>query len=281
MRKIGAFILLTMLFVSCDDGDVIVTSFNFEDATLQVCEGANSLVFFKINDESNESISLQLNVEEDAFEQSDTLPFQLNETTNFINYRTFDNPPTATYFCNSIPPTSPSVLQDYIGTDGTATLIVEAVFNDNDGIEEDINSDLDSDDDGLPDYYDFDDDGDNVPTSAEIGNDPENPMDTDEDGTPDYLDEDDDGDGVLTRDEATEDDINPRNKITDVAVGADYLNPAIAEEVIAEVFIEHLYDYVSSTALFVSNAVFTNGEEQLTQESLDLGNHYKYCYRNN
>lgn len=271
MRKLCVFILLTALLVSCDDGDVIVTSFNFEDAILQVCEGATSLVFFKINDESNESLSLQLAVEEGDFEQSAALQFQLNETTNFINYRTFDSPPTASYFCNSIPPTSPIVLQDYIGTDGTANLIVEAIFNDNDGIEEDANSNQDTDDDGLLDYFDFDDDGDNVPTSAELGNDPGNPIDTDEDGIPNYLDEDDDGDGILTRNEATEDDIDPRNNITDDAVGADYLNPAIAVETSIEIYIEHEYAYTSSVDLFVNNAVFTNGEEQLTQESLDLG----------
>ena len=125
--------------------------------------------------------------------------------------------------------------------------------------------------DGLLNYYDFDDDGDNVPTGLEIGPDPDNPMDTDGDGIPDYLDEDDDGDGVLTRNEATVDDIDPTNHITDDTVGADYLNPAIAVETIIEVYMEHEYDFASSAALFVNNAVFTNGEEQLTQESLDLG----------
>ncbi|WP_432410431.1 hypothetical protein [Rasiella sp. SM2506] len=271
MRKLCAFILLATLLSSCDDGDVLVTSFNFEDATLQFCEGASSLVFFKINDASNESLSLQLDVEDGAFTQSSTLQFQLNETTNFINYRTFDIAPTASYFCNSIPPTSPTVLQDYIGTDGTANLIIVAVLNDNDSVEEDTESDLDTDMDGLLNYYDFDDDGDNVPTAIEIGADLDNPMDTDGDGIPDYLDEDDDGDGVLTRNEATEDDIDPQNNITDPNVGADYLNPAIAVETTIEIYIEHQYDYASSAELFVNNAVFTNGEEELTQESLDLG----------
>lgn len=271
MRKLYALILLTTLLISCNDGDVLVTSFNFEDTTLQFCEGVSSLVFFKINDASNESLSLQLQVEEGDFEQSNTLQFPLNETTNFINYRTFDNPPTASYFCNSIPPTSPMVLQDYIGTDGTANFLVDAVFNDIDGVEEDVESDLDTDMDGLLNYFDFDDDGDNVPTSAEIGNDPENPLDTDGDGIPNYLDEDDDGDGVLTRNEATEEDIDPRNNITDDTVGADYLNSNIAVETIIEEYIEHSYDYTSSIEIFVNNAVFTNGDEQLTQESLDLG----------
>lgn len=271
MRKLCAFILLTTLLFSCDDGDVIVTSFNFEDTNLQFCQGASSFVFFKINDASNESLSLQIDVEDADFIQSSTLLFQLNATTNFLNYRTFDTAPTESYFCTSIPPTSPSVLQDYLGTDGMANILVNAVFNDNDSVEEDIESDLDTDMDGLLNYFDFDDDGDNVPTGIEIGTDPDNPLDTDEDGIPNYLDEDDDGDGVLTRNEATKDDINPQNNITDENVGADYLNPDVAVETIIEEYIEHSYDFVSSAELFVTNVVFTNGEEQLTQESLDLG----------
>ncbi len=271
MRKLCVFIALATILYSCDDGDVLVTSFNFEDAPLQFCEGANSLVFFKINEASNESLSLQIVVEDGIFSQNSELQFQLNETANFINYRTFDTAPTANYFCNSIPPTSSIVLQDYIGTDGTANLMVTAIFNDNDSVEEDIESDLDTDMDGLLNYYDFDDDGDNVPTGVEIGTDLDNPLDTDGDGIPNYLDEDDDGDGVLTRNEATKDDIDPQNNITDPNVGADYLNPAIAVETIIEIYIEHQYTFSSSIALFVNNAVFTNGEEQLTQESLDLG----------
>ncbi len=272
MKNLRAFVLLAILVSSCDDGDVLVTSFNFEDASLQFCEGASSLVFFKINTESNESLSLQINAEDAVFAETDSLQFALDGTTTFLNYRTYNTAPDAGYFCNSIPPTSPTVLQDYFAPDGTATLLVTAVFNDNDNIEEDIESTLDTDMDGLLDYYDFDDDGDNVPTAQEIGGDPNNPIDTDGDGTPNYLDKDDDGDGVPTRNEATKDDPNPQNNITDPAVGADYLNPEIEVETPIEFYIEHSYDFVSSVVLFVNNAVFSNGEEEITQESLDFGN---------
>ncbi|WP_319475709.1 hypothetical protein [Marispirochaeta aestuarii] len=70
--------------------------------------------------------------------------------------------------------------------------------------------DDDTDDDGIPNYLDADDDGDGIPSANETG-------DTDADGIPDYLesntssidgdsrndydDNDDDGDGVPTRQE--------------------------------------------------------------------------------
>ena len=54
----------------------------------------------------------------------------------------------------------------------------------------------DSDQDGIPDYLDPDDDNDGVPTIEEfsLGI----PLDTDNDGIFDYLDTDDDNDGVPT-----------------------------------------------------------------------------------
>lgn len=61
----------------------------------------------------------------------------------------------------------------------------------------------DTDNDGLPDVLDDDDDGDGIPTASEgvdantLGA-PVDPRDTDQDGVPDYLDNDDDGDGLLT-----------------------------------------------------------------------------------
>lgn len=257
--------------MACDDGDVIVTSFDFDDASLQNCGGPGSYVFFKINSESNESISLKLSTQDSIFNVGDTLNFQLNGSENALNYRTFDVAPTAAYFCNSIPPTSPTVLQDFIGDDGTATLFVVALRDDGDGIDEDTESQLDTDLDGLLDFFDFDDDGDNVPTAFEIGDDPENPMDSDGDTIPDYLDPDDDNDGVLTREEDTNMDLDPRNDITDENVGADYLNPDVSVQTVIETYIEHSYSTSSDIDLFVNNVVLTNGEEQITQESIPFG----------
>lgn len=99
--------------------------------------------------------------------------------------------------------------------------------HDNDGVltrYEDLNEDgeLDSvnddtDEDGIPDYFDRDDDGDNVFTRDEDVDGDNNPRndDTDGDGIYNYLDDDDDGDGVLTRDEDTDGDGDPTDDDTD------------------------------------------------------------------
>lgn len=83
----------------------------------------------------------------------------------------------------------------------------------------------DTDEDGLPDFQDADDDNDGIPTASE------NPpgQDTDEDGIPDYRDDDDDGDGRPTAEEDTnaDGDGDPSTNPTDLDDDgiADYLDP--------------------------------------------------------
>jgi len=282
MKKL---IFLTLLFatLSCNDGDLIVTSFDFDDSQLQACEGSSGYVFFKINTSGTESISLRLGITEDLFTTSNLLVVALNGTNNFVNYRVFDSTVTNEYFCNEIPPTDPNVTTEYFADSGTVTLTTTALFEDNDNLpfidDDDPEKEGTGDFDGdlIPNFYDFDDDGDNVPTRDELDtlnedgdNDPlTNPLDTDEDGIPDYLDIDDDGDGVLTRNEA-EGTLDP-TQIENGIGGPDYLNSTISNEVIVEEFREHNYDFVSSIDLILSNLVLMNGEEVITRETLNMG----------
>lgn len=278
MKKIISILTLCTILTACNDGDIILTSFDFGDSTLNFCGDPGDYVFFKINDQAAESIALQLGNNDELFLESSTLTVILDGGSNKVNYRTYTEAPTTSYFCDNIPPTTPEVVIDYLGSSGIATLITTTVLDDNDQIPfEDSEDPLkegygDFDLDLIPNYYDFDDDGDNVPTAAEIGPDPENPLDTDGDGDFDYLDEDDDNDGVPTRNEVSnEDDLNPTDNITDPEVGPDYLNPAVANEIIVETYREHSYNLASDVVVRLDNLVLTSENEQITKESLSLG----------
>lgn len=280
MKVLLIILALTGLFVSCDDGDIIVTSFDFDDASLSTCGDAGDYVFFKFSNGSRESISLRLNTSEVLFISSDTVSYTLDGTSNFVNYRQYDAEISASYFCSSIPPTSPLVTIDYLGSSGVATLKTYTTLDDNDNVDEVIDDTIDTDNDDLPDYYDFDDDGDNVPTIAELDienldgdDDPlTNPKDTDEDGIPDYLDDDDDGDGVLTRyEENFTQDLNPFNDVTDGTIGPDFLNPNVFTTVVIDEYRSHTYALSSDVDLTVSNLVLSNAVEQITLEVFDFG----------
>lgn len=277
MKKLFLPLILTS-FLSCNDGDIIVTSFNFDETNLQACGGPGGYLFFQINMDNTESLSLRLGTTDDLFTNSDTLVSSLDGTSNFVNFRIFDGVVDSNYFCNELPPTVPQVVIEYIANSGSATLITITERDDADGLTMEQEGSGDFDSDGLPNFYDFDDDGDNVPTILELDtknadgdNDPlTNPLDTDMDGIPDYLDEDDDGDGVLTRYEA-DGTLDPTIIETDPNIGADYLNPAVANEVIIDEFREHSYIFVSDIELFLNNLILINGNEQITKETVDMG----------
>ena len=231
-----------MFLNACDDGNVITVELEFGE-TFSAC-GETNLVLFKTKNTPSESLSIIINnfSVTDLLEVGDDNTLQLTRTGAF-NYRTYSNETLpGNLFCNDVPPAEITIMSDYEDTSTNANFTTTLVEDDDDGIPaelEDINgngdlTDDDTDGDGLPNYIDADDDGDNVLTKDE---DPDpngdnvldDALNTDGDDTPNYLDPDDDGDGINTRDEETESqDLNPGNDITNSDVGADYLNKDVA-----------------------------------------------------
>jgi len=277
MRKLFFIPMFLVFFLSCNDGDIIINDFNFQPENFDNCGGPGGYVFFNINNSSTaESISLSLGTNELLFLESGIQEFELNGTTNTVNYRKYGADVTSNYFCNTIPPTAPNVIIEYLGESGVAKLTTEAIKDDEDGIEEDPLSDLNTDGDSLLNYFDEDDDGDNVPTIIELGseflNNNGDPLDTDNDGIPDYLDDDDDGDGILTRYEDANGDLDPTNDITDSTVGPNFLNENVSNSNIIDQYRVHSFKLISNISLLISNLVLINENEEIIQETMILGN---------
>lgn len=262
------FALFTF-FYTCDDGDIITVELDF-DNTFESC---GDLVFYKTKSDPSESLSLvvtDINFE-DLLNVTAGESKEIISTTNRFNYRTYSNSSLPNnLFCQAIPPSNIDIREDYESSNNRAVFTSSLIEDDNDGIPaelEDINgngdlADDDTDADGIPNYLDFDDDGDNVPTLAEKPNYTEvdglsNAQDTDGDGTPDYLDTDDDNDGVLTIDEESlVQNQDPTDDARDPNVGADYLNPDVALEV--------------SAVAYRSHKIYQNFNISLSIENLDL-----------
>ena len=283
------FVLLGLAFVlhSCDDGDVVVNNFDFEDSTLERCDNFE-FVFFLINSESNESLAVSFSTTADILTEQGQVEVTLSGDDQVI-YRRFNGDVTSDYFCNPIPPTSPTVSQELVSTTGVLTITTEGIEADNDGIPSDIEDPtglLDTDGDGLIDIIDDDDDGDNVPTLLELEgvvfNDDgtinvELSEDMDGDGILNYLDADDDGDGILTRNEDANSDLDPTNDNTDPANPGidDYLNPNMAVATVVEMFREHTYslsDMVLTIDMEFLSFLDASGNPAVTiQSSIFLG----------
>ena len=278
MRKLFFISILLSLFSSCNDGDIIITDFNFEASNLNNCGGPGAYVFYNINNSLfAESISLVLETSDILFLESGTVEYVLNGITYAVNYRKYDDDITDDYFCSNIPPTTPNVTIEFLGASGIALLTTIVTKNDEDGIEEDPESNLDTDNDGLLNYFDNDDDGDNVPTVNELGagflsGNNEFPLDTDNDGIFDYLDIDDDGDTILTRYEDANGDLDPTNDFTGTSDDPDYLTAAIANSNAIDQYRIHSYQITSDIELVINNLVLVNGSEEITKETMILGN---------
>ncbi|TDN81262.1 hypothetical protein DET49_12833 [Salegentibacter sp. 24] len=240
MKKILVILLFSIGLYSCDDGDISVTNFDFEESNLEICEiGDKKILWVVNNSDVNESMSLELaesslidDLEEDllTLNVEDTLEFTLAGNNRLV-YRIYDGEINGNeYFCQGIPPGSPRVLEEYISQGGTVRIITnyndlsfsadsdgDELENGEEGFDPEGGNHLDTDNDGIPDYLDIDDDNDNAPTERELTADPGEPtteggdLDTDQDGLPNYLDPDDDDDGVLTRYEVRQSDIEDGN----------------------------------------------------------------------
>ncbi|MFD2561134.1 hypothetical protein [Aquimarina rubra] len=202
-------LLYTLIFLglaACDDGDIIVTSFDFEDVDLQLCEGANpnEFVFFKINTSVNEAISY--NFSDARYSETTTteepIIINLENSDNSLIYRQFNNSITADYYCNNIPDSNIIVTEELVSEGGEATITNVIVSeDDNDGVAStlespnEIDPEDDPDGDGVPNYLD---DAMDDPEIGDANGLIEDGYDQDGDQIPNFKDQDDDNDNVLT-----------------------------------------------------------------------------------
>lgn len=125
MRSTWSLLLLLIITAtSCSDGDIILTNFDFENVSLETCENGKSRVFFKRKTQSPESMALSLPNTDSLYYKADTLEYRLDGNTTRLFYRMHDDIVTANYFCQSIPPSDPKTLQEYVSDAGTATVYV-------------------------------------------------------------------------------------------------------------------------------------------------------------
>lgn len=266
MKIAPLIFIISFLFWSCDDGDIIVSDFNFDqDSNLNLCEFQGNRKVLHIVTESNEAISLSFdrNILSGIVNTIEPEPFTVPiDNSNRINYRRLNNSVNSNdYFCQEIPPSRPTVLEEFESTSGGSvefTIIRQSgpnVDSDGDGIldsdESGPNNDLinyDTDGDGIPNFLDIDDDNDNIPTLVEIGGSaaPDIDLDTDENGTPNYLDDDDDGDGVITRyedldalDDPNNPILNPRSVDTNDNGIPNYLDETSTESLTVNLFLDN------------------------------------------
>lgn len=301
MRFLLCLLLTSCFLLSCDDGDVIATdtSFQFNSKDLALCNtgiptnsSSGDAVFFNINSDTNEAISVQLsnrfyNDTIATVENGEVKNIDMNSTQ--VVYRKFENDVNSNYFCSGIPNTELNIISELKADRGTITIITREDIDpngddDNDGVKNidegylaDGTTEQDTDQDGFLDFRDIDDDNDNILTKDELGVSETNntPRDSDGDSTPDYLDNDDDDDGVLTRNEITENIKSPLSATNPDKVPL-YLDPNSKDNSFtADFFLENTFSTVMKTSVSANNLGLTDGVSSVIREVLPLGSFTK------
>mgnify|MGYP003459866574 CR=1 FL=1 len=126
MKKLLVLVASVFMLQACDDGDITLESFNFDDVAIQECTDNN--LIFKINNDE----LLLLNIPESSFANVETpdgspriVPIN---TINQVIYRIYSENVTSTSICALVPPATPVVEQEWNASGGTIEIITDALY---------------------------------------------------------------------------------------------------------------------------------------------------------
>ena len=114
------FLLLTLLFLfSCDDGDLDIASFEFEEE-VNHC-GTKTITLYRLSTNGHkEVLMLTLTDQEIRNDEIEIPPIHVTKTGPYtVTDRIFDKEVTEDYFCALLPPISPTVIKNWEGESGT------------------------------------------------------------------------------------------------------------------------------------------------------------------
>lgn len=138
MKRVLLLFLGILVFTACDDGERIVTNFNFDsENTLNWCRVDAKNVMYIVNSNPDEAIAFSFNdadfeagyIEDDDTQQNYTI--ELNNNDQLI-YRSFEGSLPNNYFCAGIP-SDAKINQEYHSKDG-GTITLEIFL-----VDEEIN----------------------------------------------------------------------------------------------------------------------------------------------
>ncbi|MFV8375726.1 hypothetical protein [Flavobacterium sp. LB1P62] len=125
MKRVVSLLALVMALNSCDDGNLTQEDINFEDLTTQSCAINN--ILYKLKDKE----SLLLEIPQTSFTNEPStvgVPTILNiSSVNRVVYRFYSGTVTTANICETIPPATPIVTDQWTATDGKIQIFTTAV----------------------------------------------------------------------------------------------------------------------------------------------------------
>ena len=118
MKKYFA-LLLCLVFIVCDDGDIAIPAFEFEDEVHNCAVRNGNYTLFRLGIAEG----LVVTIPETYFKEEEGST-NLGITADNVIYRTFSSEVSPEYFCLDIPPTEPTILSNWTGVSGASNLIL-------------------------------------------------------------------------------------------------------------------------------------------------------------
>jgi len=112
-------LFIVALLVSCNDGDLQIETIDFDSVGISNCESTvttSSTIFFKINNKEALILELQSGILKN--EASDGVITSLVPSQSKLTYRIFSDNVSSNYFCDAVPTTTPSVIEEIEAENG-------------------------------------------------------------------------------------------------------------------------------------------------------------------
>ena len=128
MKKTLLFFTL-LVGLSCNDGDLDISSFEFEDE-VNIC-GVNQYTLYRLStNEQREALIVTLTDQQIRKDEDLVIPVSVSESGDYtVTYRLFNEQLTDSYFCAAVPPVTPTVVKDWRGVSGTIVVENEPVYD--------------------------------------------------------------------------------------------------------------------------------------------------------
>ena len=125
MKIFFGLLLLMVSLNGCDDGDLILETIDFDDATTQSCSTNN--ILYRLNEKE----ALLLEIPKSVFKNEPTPvgePIEITiSSTNRVLYRFYNGKVATDNICETIPPATPNVVDQWTATGGTIQIFTTAI----------------------------------------------------------------------------------------------------------------------------------------------------------
>jgi len=128
MKK-GLLFLVLLLTFSCNDGDLDISSFEFEEE-VNIC-GTQSYTLYRLStNEKREAFIVTLTDQQIRKDENIVTPVSVSVNGDYtVTYRLFDDQVTDDYFRTAVPPVLPTVLKDWRGVSGSIFVENQPVYD--------------------------------------------------------------------------------------------------------------------------------------------------------